>query len=162
MTMLKRGMDSFWCLFGGVGSEVEVDGGGGGEAAVGEAERLVALAVDFNAADVGIVGGRAVGAYDERVRAVVARVETQRHLGERRGGQRVLRRTRAVGIEAHHAEHRPGRHRSRVVVARYAVRRVAVVAGEQVADGLLRAPFLSREVAEQVGVSDVRLVGRVV
>lgn len=64
---------------------------------------------------------------------------------EARFSQSIARFTGTIGIETHHREHCPRRHRSCIVIARNAVRQVTVIIVKNLMHSLLRPPLLARE-----------------
>lgn len=59
-----------------------------------------------------------------RDNADLALYSADAHLVEGGCGNRIKGCARAVGVEAYHGEHCPGRHRARVIIAGDAVRRI--------------------------------------
>ena len=83
----------------------------------------------------------------------------KRHSVEYGRSKRVIRFSRTLGIAAHHCDHRPGRHGSRVVVAGNAAGGLGAIFVNEFARELLRAPFLAVETVVEVRIVDVRFVG---
>ena len=86
----------------------------------------------------------------------------QGHAVENGRSEGVVGLAGAVGVETNHREDGPRRHGAAVLVARNTVRRVLVILVEQACHLFLRAPLLAFEVAEQVGIGDIGLVGGVI
>ena len=99
---------------------------------------------------------------DEFVLTPILRVELYRHFIESRSGKRIFGHTRTIGVKSHHAEDGPCGHRTGVVVARNTVGLGGEMLGEQFLHQLLCAPFLTLETAEEIRISDVGFVRRVI
>ena len=93
---------------------------------------------------------------------VPLRVQRYGHLPESRSGKRVGRLSWAIRIEAHHGEHSPCGHRARIIIARNTVRLGREILLQKLRYHLLCTPFLTPESAEKVGISDIRLIGRII
>ena len=104
----------------------------------------------------------APGLNNELVFAPLLGIEMQRNFVENGRGEGVSRFTWAVRIEAHHAEKRPSRHRSRVIIAGKSLGTVLEIGLQQLMGEHLCAPFLTFKIGEKEWISDVRLVGWVV
>ena len=85
-----------------------------------------------------------------------------RHAVKSRRRQGIARRTWAVRIETKHRVDRPSAHSAGIVVPWDPTRRIMIELREELTSQTLRTPSLLREVGEEVGVSDVRLIGRII
>ena len=141
-------------------SELQLQGLAIDELVVRDTEAVEGFALQRDALDG--TCGRACLLDDDVAIGIIARIEMQRHAVEDGCGDAVIRRAGTVGIDSHHREDEPGRHRAAVVVAGNAVGLVGVMSTDQVADDLLCAPLFAWEIVEEIGVGDVWLVGRVV
>ena len=67
-----------------------------------------------------------------------------------------------IGIKTHHTEYGPCGHRSRVVIAGYAIRLIFEVFFQELVDQRVSSPFFTFDLGKKVGVSDVWLICRIV